>query len=474
MVCLHLNVTQDPNDVADMSTPTDIAYSTPHDSQTTLRSTLSPDPPMIQAAAWTSSPSKLPTVHYLRLVWNGHTRSDIENIYREAQLLERTGKPEDAELKLREALTGLENLLTPTHDETNKVGYHLADFYARNNRMKDADIVLSRMIDAHMGQWGIEHKKTITHLVHIADLFQSWSRTDDAITLLSRAAEAHQKLLKHAVPSSSESGQTVEQFSYPQHSTEGSTHFASRPTHAPTFNSQEHDRNQVEYQISVAKAQMAAKDTGDDNIEDLLLGLVEQCEKHPEGLAIQIFDARQALVELYQKSDNSGKVSKTLIDAENAFWAIMKSGAKKTAVLLQAAIDITALHVRHKRYEPANLMFEEIQAKMVEIFGIDDHVTISLLISIGIVYQRQKRWSDAQPRFEQALAASMTANSLESNITRGLEEALEEQCYLMSNPQSQGLTSTTAKRGSHCLGHEFGCHDTRSVLNSFVSSENGR
>jgi len=154
--------------------------------------------------------------------------------------------------------------------------------------------------------------------------------------------------------------------------------------------------------------------------------------KAPESLAVQIFEARQALIEFYQTSDNTGKVSKTLIDAETAFWAIMKPDAKKTAMLLQAAIDMAALHVSHKRYEPANLMFEEIQWKMVEAFGIDDHVTISLLISIGIVYQRQKRWSDARPRFEQALAACVTANGLESNITQGLEEALEQQCYAMS------------------------------------------
>jgi tetratricopeptide (TPR) repeat protein len=475
MVCLCLNMTYDSNSEADMLTPSDITYSTPHTGEQTQGDVISPGHSTLPPAPWIpSSSSQIPQVHYLQLVWNGHTRSDIENIYREAQVLERTGKSEDAESKLREALSGLENLLTPTHEDTNKVAYHLADFYARNNRMKEADMILSRMVDAHMGQWGIEHKKTKAHLAHIADLFHRWSRTEDAITLLSRAADTHKRLLQRTTSNPTEPGRSRMEITYPGYVSHGSTRFAHPPANTPTPGSLQNDPTQIDYQIGLAKARISAKGSGDESDEEALLRLIKQCERYPERLAVQIFEGSHALVELYQTLESPGKVSKGLIDAEKVFWTVMKSDAKMTILILQAAVDLTGLHVKNARYDAADLMFEEIQSKVVEGFGIDDDVTISILINIGMIYQNQRRWVDAQPRFEQALAASMTANGLESSITQQLEEALENRCYVMSAHQCQGLTSRMGISGSHCLGWQFGCSDTSSLLNALMPSANGR
>jgi tetratricopeptide (TPR) repeat protein len=474
MVCLFSQRTLGPNSLAGLPTPSDITYWTPHAGEQPGQVVVSPGHSVLQPATWKPSSSLQTTqVNFLQLVWNGHTRSDIENIYREAQLLERTGKLGDAEPKLCQALAGLENLLTPTHEDTNKVAYHLANFYARNNRMKDADMVLNRIIDAHMRQWGIEHKKTIAHLTHIADLFHDWSRAEDAVTLLSRAADVHQRLLQNTASAFSEPEGGRVEIAFPRYLPHGNTPPANPPANNSTLDSNQSDPTQIEYQISLTKARISASGTGDEDVEKVLLGLAKQCERYPCRMAAQILEINHALVELYQTLSPE-KVSKGLIDAEKAFWIIMKSDGEKTSLLFQAAVDLTSLHVKNERYVPADLMFKEIQSEAVEKFGIDDDATISILINIGVIYQNQLRWSDAQPRFEQALAAAMTANGLESSITQQLEEALENRCYVMIAPECQGIPSKAGKNGSHCFGWHFGCSDTSSLLNTLISSNINR
>ena len=58
-------------------------------------------------------------------------------------------------------------------------------------------------------------------------------------------------------------------------------------------------------------------------------------------------------------------------------------------------------------------------------FGPDDNRTVFWLMRIGVMYQNEQNWDEAEPRFEQALAASMTAHGLEDGLTKTLETALE-------------------------------------------------
>jgi len=326
------------------------------------------------------------------------------------------------------------------------------------------------MIDAHMGQLGIEHKKTIALLAHVADLFHHCGRVEDAVTLLSRAADTHQRLFQSIASTSSESGGLRAESIYPHYLSHGNTPPAHPPAKSSMLDSNQSDKTQIDYQISLAKSLISASGTGHENAEEVLLGLVKRCERYPDKMAVQILEINHALVDLYHMLKSPDKVSKSLIDAENAFWAIMKSDGQKTIHLLRSAVDLTGLHVKNARFVNADLMFEEVQSKVVEKFGIDSDTTISILISIGVIYQTQMRWPDAQSRFEQALAAAMTANGLESRITQQLEEALENRYYAGTTPECQGVFSKGNKCGSHCFGWQFGCSDTSSLLNTLISS----
>jgi hypothetical protein len=55
-------------------------------------------------------------------------------------------------------------------------------------------------------------------------------------------------------------------------------------------------------------------------------------------------------------------------------------------------------------------------------------------------------WAYAQPWFERALAASMTANGLECAMTKRLEDALENQHYAVTAHTHEELESISRVR----------------------------
>lgn len=62
-----------------------------------------------------------------------------------------------------EALEGHRYLLTPTHEEMVKIAYELANFYAEQKRVREADQVLERVSEDFIERWGFGHKKTYRH-----------------------------------------------------------------------------------------------------------------------------------------------------------------------------------------------------------------------------------------------------------------------------------------------------------------------
>jgi hypothetical protein len=126
-----------------VETPPGIVYSTPFTA--TFSPKISKAPPSPRTPTDVASANVPRHNDNLYLVWNGHTKDEFEAMHREAHELDRSGKVEDAEAKFREALEGLEHVLSPTHNKTNTVAYHLAEFLANQARMSEADTVLNWM-----------------------------------------------------------------------------------------------------------------------------------------------------------------------------------------------------------------------------------------------------------------------------------------------------------------------------------------
>ena len=394
--------------------------------------------PLPQPVRWTPAVSASnvrqlneQTPRPFHLTWNGYTRTQLEAMPEEAYELERSGQLEMAEDRFRTALDGLQNLLAPTHEETNKTAYHLASFYAQHDRMDDADAVLGWMCDKHIERWGINHKKTVDHLLYILELFNRWSRVDDAITLITRAFEAFENSDQPQCATGTRSIQTSNSW------TQSMTNLLRRPlnTSATRAFDVTDDPVTMTYQIGLAKT---AQDEAEKSV---LLGLISQCNLHLDKLAAQLFEAWHALITLYQKLHQPEDVVEALRKAEADFEKVSGLDSKWTGPQLDAAVELAKLFVRAGQFESADSILLKAESEAEILYGEDDDKTIRFLIRIGIFFQDQQRWDHARPRFEHALAASMTWSGLENDRTKRLQAALDNEHFEAELRTSQNIES---------------------------------
>ncbi|KAF2193259.1 hypothetical protein K469DRAFT_551926 [Zopfia rhizophila CBS 207.26] len=430
----------------DPHTPFGVTYKTPGTAidNPSLSKVVSPGASRSQARRWTPAPDPLlPQLQSLALTWNGHTRADIAALYREAQELDRNGNFEDAEQTYLKALAGLEKLLSPTHEDTKAIAYELAAFYACHGRMENSNRVLDWMSERHIERWGFSHQHTAEHILHIVDLLNSWSRPEDALSFLHHAKDTLERLHTSDHPrDASSSG----------HQTNTDRSFASLATvsrqaqspHIPTAVDDTDEPSLINNHLKVAKVHVKAKD---EMVEPLLIGLIRQCEKHPERLAVQSVRARCELIELYRIMGREGDLLPALAEARDSFCIIWDSDTEKSKELMEASVELAKLHIKAGRCDDAGPMLGKVEEEAVTSFGPDDNRTIWILIRIGVMYQDIRRWDEAELRFEQALAASMTANGLEDGLTKTLEEALEKRHYSFLSSESGAFKSILGTSG---------------------------
>ncbi len=385
--------------------------------------------------------SHLPQPSAIRLVWNGKTKADVEALQEEAHILDDLGKFEDAERKFREALDGLQHLLSPTHEITNAWAYTFATFYAKHGHMHDAELVLNWMYEKHIERWGIRHDKTAMVLLQIVETYHSWSRTEDAILLMRQVMEKHQEVFGTEGLSLS---------SVHQHRHNPIVTLA-QPSGSPRSPEASHssDLSFMNRQLSLVNTQTKMKD---ETAEPLLQSMINQCKKNPDEFGTQWLKAQAALVRLYKSLAFEDKVTFALEQATAAFSTVIKLEHKKAFSILEAATEIAELYVGAGQWKIAETMFSEIQLIAVDWFGFDAEDTIRMLISIGMFYQAQQRWVDARPRFEQAYCASLTATGQASDQSKRLESALETERYEAYVPSYEDLMKSFRRRWT-CLSH---------------------
>lgn len=355
-------------------------------------------------------------------------------MHEEAHELDNSGSLEAAENKFRAVLDGLRNLLPPMHEYTNNVAYDLISFYARHDRMNDADAIVQWTCEQHMERFGVDHKKTVAHVLRIVDIFRSCSRIDDAITLIYQTFEAYEELMGSTSKSDDRSATRKQRHKTPfRRPPAKDTNRIPVSTDEPAL---------VTYQLGLADARVETKD---EAVEPLLLGLIAQCEKHPEKLAVQALKARGSLINLYERRGENLKVEEALDEARAMVLTVLNSEHKKIEAILDASVELAGWFVKAEHYEAADTIFLKVESKAVDFFGSDDDRTINTLIRIGMIYQGQQRWIDARPRFEQALAASMVSSGLDDDLTKRLEAALDNRHYETAVSRCENLDSVVRK-----------------------------
>jgi Flp pilus assembly protein TadD len=353
---------------------------------------------------------------------------------REAQELDQQGKAEDAENMFCEALSGLEHVLSPTHEDTNAVAYELATFYARHDRKNDADKVLGWMSENHITRWGLKHEKTTAHVLHVVDLLNSWFRPEDALTFLYRATDVWEN------PNSRQEKRDLTSGCSKDRSGNGQSRFSDVSRIPEEIDS----ASAIDTRLGSTKAHVNAKD---ETIEPILLSLIEQCEKSPGTLAVKSIRARCQLIELYQNLQREDDRWISLTKARDLLVDIWKSDSEKSKELMEASVDAAKLLIQAGRDADAKDVLRSVEQEAVDSFGPDDNRTIWMLMRIGVMYQNEQNWDEAEPRFEQALAASMTAHGLEDGLTKTLETALENRHYSYLSRESGAFKSILGTSG---------------------------
>jgi len=364
----------------------------------------------------------------LSLSWNGHTRSDLIALFEAAQSVQRQGDHDTAEQMFTTTLKGYEHILSPTHEDTNKVAYALASFYTENGRTSDADKVLEAVSRKHVDRYGAADKRTQQHVLHIVELLHAWNRPRDALAFLvtarnlletsfNRTGEGRRKKQRIAGRSRSSQRTIRKKLRKPP----------IRDMQAIAFDiNKDGDPATIKYGLGIARAHVQARD---EAVEVLLQAIIRHGEA--EGLALESLEARSELLRLYQRlgkvNDNISAFSLAWAAVDNS-WSEYKWDKEsiKSLEMMEICMKLACAFLKGNFEHESKTLFRRVEEKATNLYTDTDDRTIWILISIGLVYQNNRGWDTAKPWFEQALAFSYNAYDSKDGIVVSLEAALRK------------------------------------------------
>ncbi|KAF2105452.1 hypothetical protein BDV96DRAFT_655598 [Lophiotrema nucula] len=398
---------------------------------------------VIFISANTGSAKKL-----LHLNFKGKSREDLAAALLAARDYAQNEDPIAAESAYIEALDGHEHLLSSTNEATVKIAYELADFYTRQDCRAEADEILENITQKHISAHGINDRKTKQHLLQVAELLNSWNRGTDALAFLNHAwevADAQQRT--EDVSKTIEAGTRKRRKNAQKANAEASDSerlgkisqdITGNPTTA-----------RINFGLDVARLHIAVNDSA---VEALLKATETQCLRNPRVLAVQGLKARADLLKHYLKQETATDHHDTFWTADDlltTFWESTTWDREtfKSHEVMEASLELGAGVLRASLFTKAKWIFREIDRKASDVFGSDDERTIWIFISIGLIYQRYRMWSEARPWFEQAYAAADSAWGDSDGVTRALEKSLEKRHFSYLNDETRPFQSVFGVTG---------------------------
>ena len=356
--------------------------------------------------------------------WKDDSISGMIAMFQAAQRHASYADSEKAELLFLKALKGYGVLLGPTHEDTTKAAFAVANFYTEQGQLKDADMVVEDLCQRHIKEFDFKHPLTQRVIQQVADLLNDCNRPDDALAFLSRSIELAGADAEEAFRKPNKRSKTRRQGIISQR--HAATPYAKLLKAAEEITAGS-DPDLAEYGIQLARRHVAAKD---EAVEAFLKVIIDHCEHHGEVLEIQNLRARCELLKFYSKLGQIDSHKFVFFDAistaeviiDRRRWERERFKSFKTmealvvlvTSVLNAGFDFQALS-----------LFIKIGQKAGNDFGWDDGLTIWAEISIGIIYQRCRGWESAMLWFELARITSFTAWGEEDSITRSLSAAIE-------------------------------------------------
>lgn len=323
---------------------------------------------------------------------------------------------------LVQVIQGYRQILGPTHEVTVKAAYALANLYAENDRMTDADKVIEDVSRELIAKLGHRHTQTVQHVVHAVELLNCWNRPADALGLLSHSKEMLQTTRSQSRLSI---GRRLNNKGKEPELPGGTSQMTLLDV--TELMAEDASSENLSFGLGVSRSHVAAKD---EAVEGLILQIIHQCQLNPVGLEIQHLKAQSELLCLYEKLNSIDNHPDAFIDSEILFLKVWNTyswdgDTFRSFEVLEAGLQLAATMFKCGYKAEARVMFNSAEAKSTQQFGNDDERTIWILISTGLVYQRYASWEVAGPWFESALARALSGSDREDGIVRSLQRGLD-------------------------------------------------
>ena len=270
------------------------------------------------------------SIEALPLRWKGFSRGELLSMWKAAQGHIKSGEFQTAERLLLQVLKGYRFLLGPVHEEANEVVYALANLYAQNDRMPEADETIEGLSRELVKKLGYGHKRTQQHVLQAVELLNSWHREEDAMGLLAHSKELVEqgravnqtRVLRSGRRATTNSGQGKGKGKGPIHPADESDDDELSIEDIIHMIMHDDSSDNLGFGLTIARSHITAKN---EAVEGLLLKIIKLCEISLKGdRHIQHLTARAELLQLYHRcgiiDDNTDAYTKSE-DAFNTIWA---------------------------------------------------------------------------------------------------------------------------------------------------------
>ena len=339
---------------------------------------------------------------------------EVRSLFSEAASLLSEGDLSEAEHRLEKALAGFSRLLPPTHEETLRAAYRLAAFFARANRVSDANDVLNWVSNNHLKKFGAHDVRTMKHYLRTVELLQSWSRDADAEVLIYRIIDALESppTANHPVETPSADPRL------PQASLGGSSDEQISALFLET-----EDARAIDAQLQIADLFFSKRSEG---LEELLPRLITHCQRHPEKLAPQGIRAACNLARLKIDKKKSGEADALLDNARASLWKLLAEGPSPEA--LKACRSIAFLYLDNDQKSACYSTLEAAVAKLSLRLNRSDKMHCSVvyefILQVARRFQSLLAHEDATYWLQRLLGLTILTLGPEDPLTKKAERLL--------------------------------------------------
>jgi tetratricopeptide (TPR) repeat protein len=334
---------------------------------------------------------------YPRFTYDGNSKSYYDDLVSKAGQLSRLGQHTEALENYLDALAGYRNLLSLTNDLVTSLVYKVAQLYMQLHDTKAADRIPESATETHVREHGLWDERTVQHISQLIKMLQGWARQNEALPPVLNLLQRQKHESYSNLPSSSS-------------------------TISANFDTAEIRRH-------LAMAEMIAS-VMDETTKAGLVAIAQRCEAQPLDFPQQTLDVLVALIRTYKDARDVHHVQdalsraavsiRTLNDLEDEAWTIPLFSS------LLSLMEVFIGYGKHEFVDGVLLAMEE-RAEYT-LYNSPDSM-IDLFLRMGMLYQREDVWEEADHYFQHAQAASANAFGRMNTWTKTIEDARRQQHY---------------------------------------------